>query len=116
MTWAELEKYASSLINAINDEASTYSNNVKVKIKGCKILISFNSPTSFKLNEELYFDIFDVINVPVFPIITLIPQEQMIVEEFANANIENKRCFVYPFRIGVPKRKIYNSKSEFETR
>lgn len=114
MSVNELERYIESLINANKQEASTYSNNVKVKIKGYKILISFNSPTSFKLNEELYFDIFDVINVPVFPIITLIPQEQMVVEEFENANIENKRCFVYPFRIGVPKRKIYNSKTEFE--
>ena len=55
MTWAELEKYASSLINAINDEASTYSNNVKVSIKGNKLRVIFNSPTAFKLDNELYF-------------------------------------------------------------
>lgn len=110
----ELERYIESLINANKQEASTYANNVKVRIKGYKIQISFNSPTSFKLNEELYFDIFDVINVPVFPVITLIPQEKMIVEEFEHASIENKRCFVYPFRVGVPKRKIFNSKLEFE--
>ena len=40
MSLNELERYIESLINANKQEASTYSNNVKVKIKGYKILIS----------------------------------------------------------------------------
>lgn len=114
MTWAELEKYASSLINAINDEASTYSNNVKVSIKGNKLRVIFNSPTAFKLDNELYFKIFDILNVPLFPILTLVPKEKMEVEEVEDNHYTSARCFVYPFRIGVPKRKVFLNFSSFE--
>lgn len=114
MTWNEIEKYITSLVNANSEEVSTYSNNVSTKIDGNKIYITFNSPTSFKINQDLYFKIFDVLNVPLFPILTLIPKEQMMVEEFPSSNISNSRAFVYPFRIGVPKRKIYSTLSSFE--
>lgn len=114
ITIRELERYVESLVNSSNDEASTFSRNVSTKIEDNKIYIVFNSPTSFKLNEELYYKIYDVLNVPLFPILTLIPQEQMIVEEFSSSDLSNKRAFVFPFRIGVPKRKIYPTFSAFE--
>ncbi len=114
ITFKDLERYTESLVNSNNDEASTYSRNVSTKIENNKIFVVFNSPTSFKLNEDLYYKIYDVLNVPLFPILTLIPQEQMVVQEFNSNDLSNKRAFVYPFRIGVPKRKIYQSYSSFE--
>ena len=114
LTHRDLEVYITNLINANNDEASTFSNNVSTKIEGNKIFVTFNSPTPFKLNEDLYFKIYDVLNVPLFPILTLIPQEKMVVEEFRSSNISNKRAFIYPFRVGVPTRKIYHSYNSFE--
>ena len=114
VTIKELERYVESLVNSNNDEASTFSRNVATKIEDNKIYIVFNSPTSFKLNQELYYKIYDVLNVPLFPILTLIPQEQMVVEEFSSSDLSNKRAFVFPFRIGVPKRKIYPTFSAFE--
>ena len=53
VSFRELERYAESLVNSNNDEASTYSRNVYTKIENNKIYVVFNSPTSFKLNEEL---------------------------------------------------------------
>ena len=110
----ELERYIISLINAINDDTSTYSKNVNVKLLKDKILVAFNSPTSFILDSKLYFKIFDVLNVPLFPVITLIPQDNMIVEEYNSENFMNKRCFSYPFRVGVPKRKKFETEEDFK--
>jgi len=61
VSFRELERYAESLVNSNNDEASTYSRNVYTKIENNKIYVVFNSPTSFKLNEELYYKIYFII-------------------------------------------------------
>ena len=114
MSVNELERYIESLINANKQEASTYSNNVKVSIKGNKLRVIFNSPTAFKLDNELYFKIFDILNVPLFPILTLVPKEKMEVEEVEDSHYTSARCFVYPFRVGVPKRKVFSNFSSFE--
>ena len=110
-----LATYIESLINANaqNSDAQTYAGNVKVTVEKEKIRVIFSSPTSFKLDKTLYFELYDVMNVPLFPVVTLLPQDSMIVEAYNATNIARQRCFVYPYRVGVPTRKVYRNETEF---
>lgn len=112
-----ISEYIESLINANgkNSEAQTYGGNVKVQVdaQNQKIKVIFSSPTSYSLDRNLYFEIFDVMNVPLFPEITLLPTDNMIVEEIPSTRRSNKRCFAYPYRVGVPKRRIFQNEDEF---
>lgn len=111
----ELEQYVTTLINTTDIDIESYNKSFFVRIEDNSIKIIFRFPVSFVVDSKLYFKIYNILNVPLFPILSLTPQSSMIVEEFKSNDINSARCLKYPFEWGVPKRQIYDNLEDFKS-
>ncbi|MDT2905178.1 hypothetical protein [Lactococcus lactis] len=87
-------------------DLSTYSNGFTVEIDEDRklILIIIQTPSAVPLTESLYFDIYQTLNVGLFPAISLIRPSNMKLVARKGADFSEARAFAYPYLNGTPER------------
>ena len=88
----------SPLIGAL----STYSNGFSVEIdqEAQLILIIIQTPSAVPLTESLYFDIYQTLNVGLFPLVSLIKPINMKLIARTGVDFSEARAFAYPYLNG----------------
>ena len=101
----------SPLIGAL----STYSNGFSVEIdqETQLILIIIQTPSAVPLTESLYFDIYQTLNVGLFPAVSLIKPINMKLIARTGVDFSEARAFAYPYLNGTPQRLHINNLDHF---
>ncbi|EAF0603849.1 cell division protein FtsK [Listeria monocytogenes] len=107
-----LQSLNMALGNQIQGETS-YTNSFDIKVQEDGFLFQSRLPSSYIIDNELYFKIFLIANACLYPQFTLLKQNSAYFVPIDTDDIHIQRGLFFPWRIGISKRLIIPDLEQF---
>lgn len=111
----ELEKYLTQSINmalAVDGETS-YTNSFSVEVEENGFHFIPRIPASYLINNELYFRIFVIVNVALFPNYTVLKQNSAYFVALNTEDVHIQRSLFFPWKKGISERLVIPDLKKF---